>query len=190
MNTDQVQAEWLADRLAGEIDALVWPSLTYGYYPAFRAFPGSISLSRATFITLVSEAAAEIQRWTPRRLYILDTGISTIDPIGEAVASMGEKKVVHLKIHDGPRYKLAKQMAEQRFGSHADELETSRILVIAPTLVNMAEAQATPAGPFDGPLTRQNAPSGTYGDPRLATHAKGQALLDAMLADLIQTCRE
>lgn len=168
---------------------MVWPSLIYGYYPAFHDFPGSITLSRTTFIRLVGEVVAEIERWNPRRLYILDTGISTIEQIGEALASMSSKNTVHLKIHDGPRYTaVAKRIAEQKFGSHADEQGTAHMLVIAPALVNMAQAEATPAGPIEGPLTRLNAPSGAYGDPRLTTHAKGQALLDAMMADLVAAC--
>src|SRR5690349_16272193 len=35
LNTDRIQAEWLAGKVAEPINALVWPTLTYGYYPAF-----------------------------------------------------------------------------------------------------------------------------------------------------------
>ena len=45
MNTDRVQAEWLAARIAGRFDALIWPTVTYGYYPAFVDYAGSVSLS-------------------------------------------------------------------------------------------------------------------------------------------------
>jgi creatinine amidohydrolase len=190
MGTDHLQAEWLAARLAAAIDALVWPVLTYGYYPAFRDFPGSISLSRPTFVALVSEVLAEISRWRPRRLYVLDTGLSTVAPVDEAIASADLGKVVHLKIHDGPRYTAAaERLREQAFGSHADELETSRMLAMAPAVVDMSRAAATPKGPFHGALTRANAPSGCYGDPTLASAAKGQELLDAMLTDLVEMCR-
>jgi creatinine amidohydrolase len=43
MGTDQVQAEWFAARLSERIDALIWPTLTYGLYPAFIAYDVSIS---------------------------------------------------------------------------------------------------------------------------------------------------
>ena len=49
LNTDRIQAEWLAGRLAEKIDALIWPTLTYGHYPAFVEYAGSSSLSAATF---------------------------------------------------------------------------------------------------------------------------------------------
>ncbi len=49
MNTDRVQAEWLAARLADRIDALIWPTVAYGYYPAFAEYAGSSSLSAPVF---------------------------------------------------------------------------------------------------------------------------------------------
>ena len=60
LNTDRIQAEWLAGRMAEKIDALVWPTLTYGHYPAFVEYAGSSSLSISTFEGLVREVAGQI----------------------------------------------------------------------------------------------------------------------------------
>ena len=188
MNTDEMQAIWLAEKLAAETGALIWPVVTYGFYPAFREFSGSISLSRPVFVNTVREICAEILRWRPRRLFVLDTGISTIAPVDEAIAGLAD--AVHLRIHEGPRYVAACNAArEQAFGSHADELETSRMLAIAPQSVRMDRAAPTPGGPFEGPLLRALAPSGSYGDPTLATAEKGELLIAAMLADLCEAMR-
>jgi creatinine amidohydrolase len=188
MNTDEIQAMWLSERVAAETGALVWPAVNYGFYPAFRDYPGSISLSRPLFVAMIRELCSEIMRWRPRRLYVLDTGISTIAPVGEAI--LGLERVVHLRVHDGPRYREASAaLRQQSFGSHADELETSRMLAIAPQSVDMARAQASPGGPFEGRLTRALAPSGSYGDPTLANAEKGARLIDAMLADLREAMR-
>jgi creatinine amidohydrolase len=188
MNTDEIQAMWLSERVAAETGALVWPAVNYGFYPAFRDYPGSISLSRQTFVALVREICGDILRWGPRKLYVLDTGISTLQPVDEAIA--GTEGSIHLRIHDGPRYRAAAEsLRQQAFGSHADELETSRMLAIAPDAVRMARAQATPGGAFEGPLTRALAPSGSYGDPTLANAEKGARLIDAMLADLREAMR-
>ena len=43
MNTDQLQAEWLAEHLAQKDNVLIWPTLTYGSYPVFVDYPGSCS---------------------------------------------------------------------------------------------------------------------------------------------------
>ena len=60
LNTDRIQAEWLASQLAERFDALIWPTLSYGYYPAFVAYAGSSSLSSATFEAVVHEIAQGI----------------------------------------------------------------------------------------------------------------------------------
>src|SRR3954452_5698234 len=58
LNTDRVQAEWFAARLTERIDALIWPTLSYGYYPAFIEYTGSSSLSATTFEAVVRQIAA------------------------------------------------------------------------------------------------------------------------------------
>ena len=84
---------------------------------------------------------------------------------------------------------------QQPFGGHADELETSRMLVIAPDAVNMSRAVASPVsaeGPRPGALNPFDrdapnySPSGSFGDPTLATQQKGEVLLAAMLDDLAE----
>ncbi|MGZ8401528.1 MAG: creatininase family protein [Methyloceanibacter sp.] len=44
----QVFAAYFARALADRIDALIWPTLTYGAHPAFVAYAGSVSLSDRT----------------------------------------------------------------------------------------------------------------------------------------------
>jgi creatinine amidohydrolase len=194
MQTDQIQAEWLAARLAERFDALVWPTLTYGQYPAFVAYAGSCSLSSDVFIALVRDIAMSLLGFGPR-LLIVDTGISTIAPIDKAIARLDDKdRVLHLKVHDGPRYRdAALRLATQVHGTHADELETSRMLALAPELVVMARAEASPAtAPVRGPMQHADpdganySRSGSIGDPTAATREKGEALLAAMVADMTE----
>jgi creatinine amidohydrolase len=193
LNTDRIQAEWLAGRMAEKIDALVWPTLTYGHYPAFVEYAGSSSLSISTFEALVREVAGQILGSGCPKLLVLNTGISTLAPVDRALARLASERAKHLWIHGGPRYpRVARQLAEQGHGSHADELETSLMLALAPHLVDMTRAEASPALKEEAPgaLTPSdpNSPnysrSGSYGDPTRATRAKGEALLAAMLDDL------
>lgn len=193
LDTDRIQAEWLATHLAARIDALVWPALTYGHYPAFVDYAGSISLSAATFEAMVAEIASQILRHGCRALFVLDTGISTRDPVERALARLGVGGALHLKIHEGPHYRrAAAALARQGHGSHADELETSLMLAIAPEIVEMARAEASPAivQAAPGRLTPADrtspnySRSGSFGDPTLATLERGQTLLAAMCDDL------
>jgi creatinine amidohydrolase len=193
LNTDRIQAEWLAGQIAEKLDALIWPTLTYGHYPAFVEYAGSSSLSISTFEALVREVAGQILAGGCQRLLVLNTGISTLAPVDRALMRLASDRVRHLWIHEGPRYpRVARQLAEQSHGSHADELETSLMLALAPHLVDMKRAEASPVLKEEAPgavtPSDPNSPnysrSGSYGDPTRATRAKGEALLAAMLDDL------
>jgi creatinine amidohydrolase len=193
LNTDRIQAEWLAGQMAEKLDALIWPTLTYGHYPAFVEYAGSSSLSISTFEALVREVSGQILGSGCPKLLVLNTGISTLAPVDRALMRLASDRVRHLWIHEGPRYpRVARQLEEQSHGSHADELETSLMLALAPHLVDMTRAEASPALKEEAPgaLTPSdpNSPnysrSGSYGDPTRATRAKGEALLAAMLDDL------
>ncbi|MGB8398356.1 creatininase family protein [Bradyrhizobium sp.] len=195
LNTDRIQAELLAARVAEPIGALIWPTVTYGYYPAFVEYAGSSSLSASTFEAVVHEIATGILDAGCISLLVLDTGISTLAPVERALARLDAGQVMHLRIHEGPRYRRAAEaLAGQSHGGHADELETSLMLALAPQRVDMARAEASPAlkQQVPGRLTSfdSNSPnysrSGSYGDPTLATSAKGEILLAAMLGDLTE----
>src|SRR3954453_18777966 len=152
LNTDRIQAEWFAARLAERIDALVWPTLAYGYYPAFVEYAGSSSLSASTFEAVVQEIAAAILGHGCRKLFVLNTGISTQAAVERALVRLDADRVTHLRIYGGPRYRRAADaLAQQSHGSHADELETSLMLALAPQLVDMPRAEASPALKHDVP---------------------------------------
>jgi creatinine amidohydrolase len=195
MNTDRIQAEWLATRIANGFDGLIWPTVSYGHYPAFVDYAGSISLSAPTFESLIREIALGVLSHRCRKLLVLDTGISTIAPVDRALAQLDRGNALHLKVHDGPRYRhAATRLAGQSHGSHADELETSIMLALTPHLVDRAKAEASPPLTHEtpGPLTPSDptspnySRSGSFGDPTLATEAKGEILLAAMLDDIVE----
>jgi len=197
MATDQVFAEYFSRALAERIDALIWPTLTYGFYPAFVAYAGSVSLSNRSFQAVVTEIANSLSGFGARRVLILDTGLSTIAPVDAAIRASREPALIrHLKVFAGQRFEATvRALKQQSYGSHADEMETSLMLAIAPELVDMARAKASPVspeGPSPGPLSPDDpslpnySPSGSFGDPTLASAEKGSRLLAAILEDLVE----
>jgi creatinine amidohydrolase len=197
MATDQVFAEYFAGVVAEKTNALIWPTLTYGAYPAFVAYAGSASLSDATFQSAVTEIADAMLGFRARRVLILDTGISTLVPVAAAIkATSDPARIRHLKVFAGPRFvESAKALQRQPYGSHADEIETSLMLAIAPGLVDMTRARASPispGGPQRGPLSPDDpnspnySPSGSFGDPTLASAEKGKTILAVIVADLME----
>jgi creatinine amidohydrolase len=196
MASDQIFASYFARALAEKIDALIWPTLTYGFYPAFVAYAGSVSLSTETFQALITEISDGLMGFGARRVLILDTGLSTIAPVDDAIrVSSDPARVGHLRVFAGPRFSATTHaMMQQPYGSHADEIETSLMLKIAPELVDMARAEPFPFSshaPARGPLSPDNpkspnySPSGSFGDPTSASAEKGARLLAAILEDLM-----
>ena len=191
LNTDQLQAEWLSARLIEKVNVLVWPTLTYGHYPAFTDYPGSCNLSAATFEKLVEEILQSIFGNGSKSALILNTGISTIAPLERVIARMG-RPIKLANVYQGRRYLKAKEKTRQQsYGSHADELETSIMLTIAPDKVNMSRAKPWARREIQaGALVRNNkshpnySPDGVFGDPTLATKEKGELLLKGMIEDI------
>ncbi len=191
MMSDLLQAEYLAHRLAENTNILIWPTLSYGYYPAFVDYPGSCTLETATFERMVIEIAESILGSGATALLILNTGISTIAPLDSAAArSCGVVRPVH--VYRGRRYLEAEhELCHQPRGGHGDEAETSIMLAIAPQRVRMELAKpwlitAIGVGKFvrNDSLHPNFSPDGICGDPTLATCEKGMKLLDAMIEDL------
>lgn len=188
--TDQCQAEWLTRRLLARRALIAWPVVNYGYYPVFVDYPGSISLARDSFVRVTREILRGIAYAGARRIAVLNTGISTREPLREAAAALKVPWRV-IDVYAGPHFTAAqKATARQAHGGHADEIETALMLAIAPRLVRLADAQP-PAAPIarglfnradpDGP---NYCPDGANGDPRAATPAQGRQLWRALLADV------
>ena len=192
LGTDWYQAEWLARELVRRSDVVVWPTLNYGFYPVFVDYPGSISTSQAIFVALVTEIALGLQQAGAARVVILNTGISTIGPLETALSDVRlvcEKQLIN--VYHGPRFtKASATLAEQTFGGHADEIETSLMLAIAPQLVDLTRAVPATTHIARGLFNRYapDAPnfsaSGVNGNPTLASATKGEQFLHAMLADV------
>jgi creatinine amidohydrolase len=193
MNTDLLQAEWLAARLAVERAVCVWPTLGYGYYPAFVDYPGSCSLPRETFTQTVTALLDDMLRAGCEIVVVLNTGISTMAPLEAGRQRCRAPQRVRLAhVYQGRHYLAAeRRVRTQPRGGHADELETSIMLAIAPQVVRMDAARACLGERVPGPFNRSDperpnySPDGVYGDPVAATREKGEVLLQAMVEDLL-----
>jgi acetamidase/formamidase/creatinine amidohydrolase/Fe(II)-dependent formamide hydrolase-like protein len=194
LRNDQILADYHARRVMEARPVAVLPTLTYGFYPAFLEYPGSTSLSFETQRDAVVEIARSIARYGPRRLYVLNTGVSTVRPL-RAAAERLEREGILMRFTDVSVAGKAAEDAvrEQKMGTHADEIETSTVLYMEPGAVRME--RAVPDGLVEkrGPLTRDahNAeghlsPSGVFGDPTLASWRKGERVTEGMLADILR----
>ena len=196
MQTDYLQAEWLVDLLIQKLNVLAWPTLAYGYYPAFVDYPGSCSIECETFIQTVVSILETMQRAGVQQCAIVNTGISTIEPLEQAINQSDMSTSCQLiNVYGGERYKATvDKYIENKQGGHANEEETSIMLAIHPELVHMelaapgllAEKRPGPFNPGE-PAKENYAPNGGHGDPLRASAEKGRALIEAMFKDI---CKE
>ena len=193
MNTDMRQAERIIDELIAQMECVVWPVVGYGYYPVFVDFPGSISLSERTFIELIGAIADGIELAGARRVILINTGISTILPLEKVIGERNDPEIYQLvNVYSGPSFAGEVDLVEeQEWGGHADEIETSIMLAIDESLVNLNLVSAAPVEIIRGRFNRRDpslpnySPDGVNGDPSLVTRWKGDRLLRALMDDIV-----
>jgi creatinine amidohydrolase/Fe(II)-dependent formamide hydrolase-like protein len=176
LKTDALTAEALAQRLMDALPVVVAPVVTLGYYPAFAGFAGSQHLSAATFTAVLSELLEGLRRHGVRRIVVLNTGVSTEQPIGALAADADDLLVLHMRGLGAS----AEALLDAPDGGHADERETSVVLALEPRAVRLD--RMLPAGPFEQ--------TAATGDPSRATAFKGERILAARVRDMVQAiCR-
>lgn len=194
LNNDWLIAEYLARRVAAAADVIVVPTVQYGYFPAFVEYPGSVSTSRETCRDLIVDICRSLARHGAPRFYILNTGISTnwsLEPARQQLAVEG----ILMEFTDlhtvGQRARAS--VRTQAAGTHADEIETSMMLYLAPEVVDMSRAEPDiHEEKGKGPLRRDPdattglySPTGAYGDPTRATREKGEVVIEATVAEIV-----
>ena len=205
LNTDYLVARDLANRIAAELQVIIAPVLTLGYYPAFVRYPGTQHLRPETFQAMLNDVFDKLVRDGVQHIAVLNTGVSTEAPLRIVVREFYERTGVRILTADiATLGKVSKSLMQQHLGGHGDEAETSMILAIDPQAVRMhkavvdyGHALAAPKTVFYLPTIFDGDPasgpdysvSGVRGDPTLATAEKGQAILADMASELISGLR-
>jgi creatinine amidohydrolase len=196
LNNDWRLAEYLTKRVVDAARVVAVPTLQYGYYPAFAEYPGSVSLRLETCRDLVVDVCRSLAPYGPKKFYVLNTGISTLQALERAREQLVKDGV--LMDYTDLSVDLAdveRRVRQQEAGTHADEIETSMMLYIAPETVNLPAAQKD-IHPDRGPggLTRDPdakrgvySPTGAWGDPTLATREKGRIVVEALVERLLHS---
>ena len=193
LNTDFRQAEWLADSVAEHRNVLIWPVVHYGYYPVFVDYPGSISINETIFADTIAAIVDGICFAGLSRLVVINTGISTIPALRRVINTFDEERFIQLhNAYAGEQFAAAVAgLSEQEFGGHADEIETSIMLALDESVVELDKAKPQVREIKKGLFNRTHpeqanySPDGVNGNPCLASRAKGEALLQALLADCL-----
>jgi len=193
LKNDWLIAEYLKKQVLAQSNVVVAPTINYHFYPAFVEYPGSTTLRLETARDLIVDICKSFARYGPRRFYVLNTGVSTVRALQPAVEALAKEGLV-LRYTDllkitGP---VEKAIGQQEGGTHADEIETSIMLYIAPTTVDMKKAAKDYHPGTARGLTRKPngegvySPTGIYGDATLATREKGEQVIKALITGILK----
>lgn len=192
LDNDLVMAEYLRGRVLAVAPVIMAPTVNYHFYPSFLEYPGSTHLQFNTARDVIVDIVRSLANYGPRRFYILNTGVSTLRPLAAAADSLRAHGIVlhytNILTAAGP---VEERIREQRWGTHADEMETSMMLYIAPERVDMSKAVKDDSPRGEGGLTRDPNGRGTYsrtgswGDPTLATREKGRLIVEATVERIL-----
>lgn len=197
LNNDWRIAEYLKQIVLDRCQAVVAPTVAHFFYPAFVEYPGSINVSLDTSTNLIMDICTSLSRFGPKRFYVLNTGLSTIRalrPAAERLTQMG----ILLRYTDYSAIvdAAAAPLKEQEGGTHADEIETSMMLHIAPDGVQMEKAVKDYDAGGTGPLSRIRqegrtySPTGVFGDATLATIEKGRRVVESLVVGILKDIDE
>jgi creatinine amidohydrolase len=186
------------DKLDPQIPAYALPCLYYGKSNEHWQFPGTITLSAETLLSVIKEMADSIYRSGFRKLVLMNShgGQPQIMEISarDIHQEYGDFSVFPLFTWRVPH--IAKELLtpqELELGIHAGDAETSIMLSLLPETVDMEKAvkeypQGLPENsllsmegklPFAW-LTKELSKSGVMGDATTATKEKGDVLLESL----------
>jgi creatinine amidohydrolase len=193
LNNDWLMAEYLKQRVLEAASVVVAPTIPYHHYPAFVHYPGSTNLSAETARDVTVQIVKSLAAFGPKRFYILNTGVSTVGPLRQAQELLARDSIrmaftnLAVVLRD-----VEREVSQQEGGTHADEIETSMMLYIAPHTVDMSKAVNDYHRDGGRPLVRDStmrgtySPTGTWGNPTLATREKGRRVTEALVAGILR----
>lgn len=194
--TDTIMAAGLAERLADQLDAMLLPAIPYGETWTTAGWAGTISLSFNTLVAIAVDIGAALAAQNVSALVIVNGHFGNQAPLEQAARTLVTQHHLPTLILNYPGMEQAADaVCESKPAGpgfyHADEVETSIVLSLKPEAVHMDRAQAEyPQFPptFGAEPMRLDTfcQSGVFGDPRLATAAKGERLLDVLTTTALE----
>ena len=175
--------------LAPEVSVYALPPVHYGKSNEHLGFPGTLSVSAATFMAVVRDVGASVAAARFQKLVLYNThggNTALIDVLARDLRAEFGLRTFALHGSGGVAFEgLSAQ--ERAYGFHAGEVETALLLASVPELVDRSAytvnyiadaAKPELLKPENAPatfawLTRDIAPSGVLGDPQPATAENG-----------------
>ncbi len=200
LGTDTFQAQAVAREAAHRTGALLAPAVPYGVCLSTRDHPGTAGITTGTLQRLLSDLVRAFRRQGITAFLLLSghAGRTHLMALRDAAETLLlEDRELRLALVS--EYDLIREVGADLLTTaddrHAGELETSRMLALAPDLVRGSAPAEYPAFPAYL-LTADKVghwPGSVWGDPGQADPDKGRALLErsvATVCDIIHDLME
>lgn len=201
LGTDNYLAERLAERVAEKTGAFVLPTLPYGQVWSLKNFPGSITVSNQSMISLLFDIGMSLHHQGFRVFVMLNGHLGNAVALKEAARQLYEAvpdlKVLYL-FYPGVK-KITDEIRETPSAHtsyfHACEIETSYMLYLAEQYVDMTRAISDiPDIPLSADVTptpwEEFTESAVLGNATLASRGKGEAIIRVALANMVELIEE
>ncbi|MDP3616198.1 MAG: creatininase family protein [Rhodoferax sp.] len=192
-------------KLAPALKVLFLPTQAVGLSPEHAAFPGTLTLKAETILRLWTDLGESVAAAGIRKLLLFNSHggqVSVMDLVARDLRARLDLLVYsaswfNLPLRDAKGQDLSALFSadEHRFGIHGGDIETSMMLALDPTRVDMAQAQnfasasQDRAQKFDilgngksaklGWQMQDYNPAGAVGNAAAASADKGRAVLEA-----------
>ncbi|RKP57628.1 creatininase family protein [Pararobbsia silviterrae] len=182
-------------KLPADVPAYALPPITYGKSDEHLHFPGTVTLTGEVLLHTAIEIGESVYRAGFRKLVIVNAHGGQPQPLEMAARELrlrhGDFVIIARSAwsvpHDGSFF----SEDERKLSMHAGHGETAILMALAPDTVHMERAEANMPAPFPCPTlsstrpaaawcARDFGPNGVIGDPRGATPAQGEQLLDQL----------
>jgi creatinine amidohydrolase len=199
LGTDTLTAQHVATQLADRLDAVLLPAVGYGQTWNNAGYPGTVSLSPDTVTSIAVDLGRSLAGSGARRFVIVNGDWGNRAPLAAAASILNQEQTIATLVLDYPGMDAAVARVRESKPAfpglnHAEEVETSILLAVAPDLVRTGRYVAEyPEFPADfGTVPMQLHPfsaSGIFGDPTTASAAKGHVILDATIEESLRIIR-
>src|SRR5271165_3997001 len=182
------------EKLPADLPVYALPPLCYGKSNEHIGFPGTLSLSAATFMAVVRDLGASLAASGFKKLVLYNThggNSSLVDVMARDLRAEFGLRTFALYGSAGISFEGVSEQ-ERAYGFHAGEIETAFLLSAVPEVVDTAAYTVNYIAEIDRPellrpenapatfawLTRDITASGVMGDPRPATAENGARWID------------
>jgi cytidine deaminase len=195
MTTDTILAKAVALRIAGQIDGWLLPAIGYGETWTSVSWDGTLSISPETLRAIIVDIGRGLLRTGNISLVIVNGHFGNRSPIELAARDLKAMKLPVLYLDYPGLEAIAAEVCESKPAApgfyHADEVETSMMLAVAPESVSMPAATANypqfpPTWGHEALRLRDFAGMSVFGDPRPATSVKGRKIIAHIVEESVR----